>query len=460
MKKNLLLIVIGISSFVQAQLNNRRLIVPEFGNNTVKTYVPTSSTTMAVDPNYTITFSTLGNGLATSASPNCVTMNGTDLYVSLTNANQRIYKFPNYGANPVSAVANVSQITGLASDYVGIAFDASGNLYASEGSYPNTQIVKYTSPISNLSVRTVLGNGGIQSYFGNIAFDTFGNLWASDYLNNRLVAIPVASLNTVNAQMKSLTNASATWNATGTNLANTNPSLSVIATNYAFTSPEGVAFDSTGGLWVANNNDGGNSGGLINTATTLVRISPALQTTILGASSTQASLSFLNAANGLKVWNLPNSGAGRPQLGGLQIDKVTDRIYVNEQKSNSGMYFDIATINAITSTFSTYQLSMVSSSVGNGGIYLASNTQVLKNSDFNNNSIKISFYPNPSNGNFNIITSERIKTTQIFDIVGKEIEFENITNTNFRLNNPTSGMYFMKIIFENGNQFTKKILID
>jgi Secretion system C-terminal sorting domain len=459
MKKLVLLSVIALTNVMQGQLNNRRLVVPEFSNNTLKTYAPTSPTTMAVNPNFTIVFSSLGNGLATAASPNCTAMFGSDLYVSLTNANQRIYKFPNYGNNPAAAIAGVSQITNLASDYVGIAFDVVGNLYASEGSYPNTQIVKYSAPVTSASTRTVLGNGGITSYFGNITFDANGNLWASDYLNNRVIAIPVASLSTTNAPMKSLVNAAAAWNATGATLANTNATLGAIATNYAFTSPEGLAFDSTGGLWVANNNDGGNSGGLINTATTLVRISPALQTTILGATTTTATSALLNNTNGLKVWNLPSSSAGRPQLGGLQIDKVTNRIYVNEQKSNSGMYFDIASINAVTNTFANHQLSIVSSSIGNGGIYLASNTQVLGVNDILEANNAMAIYPNPSNGEFKIDALQDIKNVILFDVTGKQLE-TIFTNGSYTINNAKAGIYYLKIIGENGEQTTKKIIVN
>jgi Secretion system C-terminal sorting domain len=459
MKKILLIVAIGISTFVQAQLNNRRLVVPEFGNNVVKTYVPNSATTMAVDPAFTITFNTLGNGLATAASPNCTAMFGSDLYVSLTVANQRIYKFPNYGTNPATAIANVSEITRAGNDYVGIAFDASGNLYASEGSYLNTQIVKYSG--ANLATRTVLGNGGGQSYFGNFTFDAAGNLWASDYYQNRLVVIPVASLSTTNAPMKSLVNAPAVWNASGASLANTNAALSANAVNYAFTSPEGVAFDSSGGLWVANNNDANSQGGLLNTSNaTLVRISTGLQATILAGTTTIATTSLLNNANGLKVWNVPNSASGRCQLGGMQIDRVTDRLYVNEQKSNSGLFFDISTINAINTTFATYQLNMVSTGSGNGGIFLASNTQVLGTDSFENNSVKMSFYPNPSNGNFDITASEKIETASAFDVLGKEIGIEKVSENNFKLSNPVSGIYFVKVIFANGSQTTKKLVVE
>jgi Secretion system C-terminal sorting domain len=456
MKKLLLLSVLGLSLATNAQLVNRRLVVPEFGNNVVKTYVATSATTIAVDAASTITFNSLPGGLSTTASPNCVAMFNSDLYVSLTNANQRIYKFPGYGTNPATAIANVSQITNLSSDYVGIAFDAAGNLYTSEGSFLNTQIVKYTAPVSSSSTRTVLGNGGLTSYFGNITFDASGNLWASDYQNNRVVAIPVASLSTTNAPMKSLVNASAAWNASGASLSNTNSSLNAIAINYAFTSPEGVAFDSTGGLWVANNNDGNS---LVNAATTLVRISPALQATILASSSTPAALALLNAANGLKVWNLPNSASGRSQLGGLQIDKALDRIYVNEQKSGSGLWFDISTINAITPTYATYQLSITSTNPGNGGIFLGLTAAALGTDKFDLASNDLSIYPNPSNGEFKINALQKIDSALAFDALGKQVEVV-VNNDNYSIDNASKGLYFLKITFENGIQTTKKIVVN
>ena len=456
MKKILLLLAFGISIFANAQLNNRRLVVPEFGNNVVKTYVPTSATTMTVDPAFTINFSTLGNGLATGASPNCVTMFGTDLYVSLTAANQRIYKFPNYGTNPSTSITNVSEITRVGNDYVGIAFDASGSLYASEGSFLNTQIVKYSG--ANLATRTILGNGGLQSYFSNITFDASGNLWASDYKNNRVVVIKVANLSTANAAMNSLVNATSVWNTAGASLSNTDTTLSSIVVNYAFKQPEGVAFDSSGALWVANNND--NSDFACNPRGTLVRISTGLQTTILANTTTNANLTLLNTAAGLKVWNTPQPASGNSQFGGLQIDKVTDRLYVNEQVGGAGLWFDIANINAMTNVYNTHKMNMVSTNPGNGGIYLAANTQVLAASSFGNNALKISLYPNPSNGNFNILTSEKIKSARAFDILGKEIILENGSDNNFRISNPKSGIYFVKVIFENGYQTTKKLVTE
>ncbi len=456
MKKLLLLSFFVASQFTQAQLNNRRLVVPEFSNNKVKTYVQ-SGASMVVNPSFTIQLNQLPGALATNASPNCVAMNGSDLYVAMTAANQRIYKFPNYGNDPVASIANVSQVTAVGQDYVGIAFDAAGNLYASEGNFLNTEIVKYSG--ANLATRTVLGNGGTTSYFANIAFDAAGNLWASDYLNNRIVVIKVADLNTTNAPIKALTNALGALGLTGSLLSNTDAALSTATINYVFTSPEGMAFDSTGALWVANNNDGGSAGNLSNTRTTLVKVSVAAQTSLLNYVFTNLSLNDYNTNTGYKIYVMPNSVAGKPQFGGLQIDKVTDRIYVNEQVSTTGMYFDIATIAGITTNFSTYQLPILSTNPGNGGIYLASNTQILGVNDNEQANKNVAMYPNPSNGTFKIESQEIVTNVTAFDVLGKEIKLESVDN-NYSIANAQSGIYYIKITKENGGQNTKKLIIN
>jgi Secretion system C-terminal sorting domain len=457
MKKLLLLSVLGLSLATNAQLVNSRLVVPEFGNNTIKTYIPTSATTMAVDPSFTIILNSLPV-FPTTASPNGVAMFNKDLFVVVTLANQRIYRFPNYGANPAASIANVQMISGtwnVSGDYVGITFDTSGNMYTTEGpSFNNTNIVKYDAPA--YTTRTVLGNGGITSYLSNLAFDTAGNLWVSDYRNNRIAVIKAANLSTVNAPMNSLYNGVAVWNASGASISNTNPTLSGTTVNYAFQQPEGISFDSTGGLWVGNNNDG--SSGSTNAHGTLVRISTGLQATILANTTTNANLSLLNTATGLKVWNLPNPGS-RAQCGGLQIDKSIDRLYVNEQVGAAGLWFDIANINAMSDVYNTHKLSMISTNPGNGGIFLASNTQVLGTEKFDLSSNDLAIYPNPSNGEFKINALQKIESALAFDALGKQVEVV-VNNDNYSIDNASKGLYFLKITFENGIQTTKKVVVN
>ncbi len=439
-----------------AQLVNKALVVPEFGNNTVKTYFPTSATTIAANSAYTINFSTLPNGLATAASPNCVVMFGSDLFVSLTAANQRIYRFPNYENDPLNSIANVSQVANFSSDYVGLAFDTTGNLYVSEGSWGNTTIFKYTVD-SNYATRIDLGNGGATSYFANIAFDASGNLWASDYWNSRIIVIKAADLSSVSAPFRSFYTNSLPWSAGGRNN-NLNGNLLEKSITTAFSQPEGLAFDSNGKLWVANNNDSG-----ANAAPTIVRISVGQQNSILELEpngSINADPNMTNSINGFQIWNLPTNNpvvAGTGQLGGIQIDKAIDRIYVNDQNNGAGMWFDIASLSLITDNYDTYKLNITSTNPGNGGIYLTPSTQSLSINDNQLATASVSLFPNPSNGFFNIDTPENIKKITVFDILGKEIKVNSISNNQFYIEN--KGVYFLKIELENGIFFNNKIMI-
>ncbi len=462
MKKLLLIVLSGIALNMNAQLANRALVVPKFGtnagNNTVKTYMSTSATTIAENPTYTINFSTLGNGLATDASPNCVAMFGNDLFVNLTNANQRIYKFPNYGNDPAAAIANVSQVANFSSDYVGLTFDATGNLYVSEGSFGNTTIFKYTFA-SNYATRIDLGNGGVTSYFANIAFDANGNLWASDYWNNRIIVIKTTDLDTASAPFRSFYTNSLNWATNGGGNDNLFATLQAKNITTAFSQPEGIAFDSTGRLWVANNNDSA-----ANEAPTLVYISIPQQNTVLALApngSLNADPNMTNSINGFGIYNLPTANpvvAGTGQLGGMQIDKAIDRIYINDENNGAGLWFDIANIALTNDTYANYKLGIISTNPGNGGIYLPTSTQLLGQNENQFVETSISVYPNPSNGVFAIETTETINSIKAFDILGKEISVKTTSNKQFLIEK--SGIYFLKIELENGSVLNKKVIVE
>lgn len=430
MKTNLLpLFLLGIIS-INAQLANKTLVVPEFNNHRVRTYKATSTTTIAPMPSYDINFNTLSNPTLHNAFPNSVAMYDNDLFVAVTwdgsgaTPDKSIVRFPNYGVNPAAAISGVTIANDNSNDYVGIAFDSSGNLYASEGSYLDTHIVKYTraSNYNGNTGRLDLGNGGLTSYFSNITFDNSGNLWASDYKNNRIIAIKASDLSTASATFHNLNTVS--WGVNGSSANNNNP-LKTDKINQAFAEPEGVAFDSSGNLWVANNNDSGT-----NVDPTLVKITTGLQSTILGTTNTSASPALTSNANGYKVWNIPSSGSGRAQLGGMQIDKILNRIYVNEEISGSGMWFDIASLSNIVNTFSNYKLNITSTNPGNGGIYLASNSEVLSTATSANNLKEAKIFPNPVDDQINIISAEKVLSYKIYSAEGKLVkEASNINNS-------------------------------
>ncbi len=458
MKKLILLSIIIISIFSNAQLaNNKRLVVPEFGGNTgnnkVKTYFPTTPTTITADEAYTINFSTLGNGLATSASPNVVTMRNNDLFVTLTLGNQRIYRFPGYGNNPASAIANVSQITADGTDYVGIAFDTAGNLYCSEGSFLNTRIIKYNQA-DGYATKLDLGNGGITSYFANIVFDSEGSLWATDYLNNRLIYIDNSDLSIPTPQFSQLTNDTVNWTVVNS-FGNTDPTLNAKVIKKLFSQPEGLAFDAQGSLWIANNNDSGD-----NLAGTIVQIKPGFLDTIITNPTTAANFNDLGLSNGIRAYNMPDSPNGRSQFGGLQIDTALNRIYVTEQKGCSGLWLNILNVAAVTNNYNTHKMNIVTTNLGNGGIFLAdATTNFLSSDNFDFAAANVNLFPNPSNGNFKISLETIVKSVVATDVLGKQINIEK-NGDDYAVANAQSGIYFVKITLDNDSQIVKKMVIE
>jgi WD40 repeat protein len=83
-----------------------------------------------------------------------------------------IYSLPlSNASSPVAAFK-----TGASQFYLGVAFDANGNLYASGGNPEEIEI--YNPPFTNASVpTTVISTSSLTSNPGNLAFDSSGNLY-------------------------------------------------------------------------------------------------------------------------------------------------------------------------------------------------------------------------------------------------------------------------------------------
>ena len=264
------------------------LVVPEYTNALVKAYIPDLVTGAMVRPPYTINVQTLLSSLIAgkTARPNACALHGNDLFIAHSSVNsQCIFKLPNYLTNPEQAMAQGFVFSLDGNDYVGMAFNAAGELYAAEGSLLNNRIFKYTgtatpypgpalAAVSNYATRTDMGNAGMPSYFANLAFDAAGNLWVSDYLNHRIVVFDAAHLGSTNT-FHVLTNL-----AGSIPVANTDAALNA-HTSHLFAEPEGLDFDADGHLWVANNNDGNGAGGVHTTKTALVKLTPVLQQAVL-----------------------------------------------------------------------------------------------------------------------------------------------------------------------------------
>jgi len=145
----------------------------------------------------------------------------------------------------------------------GVAVDSSGNFWVSDSL--NNRIVMYPSPTAasqGIASTVVLGqpdltsntanNGGISAYtlsdpFG-LAFDSSGNLWVADAGNNRILMYPQANLATGGAATVELGQTAAHGFTTG------NVNDGTLSAN-SLNGPFGLAFDSSGNLWVSDNSN-------------------------------------------------------------------------------------------------------------------------------------------------------------------------------------------------------------
>ena len=185
------------------------LAVPEYETARVKLYVahPVTHETVVLPP-YTVDVQRVVSAMfpGRTAKANSCALLGNDLFIANSSSNsQCIFKVPDYLVQGGLAGAETFVFTLDGSDYVGMAFDPAGNLYAAEGVLLDNRVVMYTgtgkpypgavaAQLNNYATRIDLGNAGVTSYFANLAFDEAGNLWASDYRNHRLVVFDAAHL--------------------------------------------------------------------------------------------------------------------------------------------------------------------------------------------------------------------------------------------------------------------------
>ena len=69
--------------------------------------------------------------------------------------------------------------------------------------------------------------------------------------------------------------------------------------------------------------------------------------------------------------------------------------------------------------------------------------------------VTIEVFPNPSLGKISVITESMIDIINIYDIEGKFVQ--NTTSNNFEI--PSSGVYFIKIMLDNGDYTIRKVII-
>jgi hypothetical protein len=155
------------------------------------------------------------------------------------------------------------------------------------------------------------------------------------------------------------------------------------------------------------------------------------------------------------VWNVPSSASGTSQLGGLQIDQTIERLYVNEQVSGSGLWFDLATISSISDDFATHQLNIVSTNPGNGGISLAPYTSTAS---LNEKETFITCAPNPAKEVLTLQSSIDITAVTATDATGRKVNLLNESLGNYRFESPATGLFMLTITLASGEIVTQRII--
>lgn len=161
-----------------------------------------------------------------------------------------------------------------------VAFDSGGNLWVVDGH----RVLEYRAPLSTheaaslvigqntfTNSSTVTTSTGLNLPVG-IAFDSGGNLWISDKLNNRVLEY-TAPFSTFEAASLVIGQSNFTTSDAGTFRNLTSTSLD---------QPAGLAFDSSGNLWVADSATGRvleySSSGVVTTTTSATSTSTSIST--------------------------------------------------------------------------------------------------------------------------------------------------------------------------------------
>jgi sugar lactone lactonase YvrE len=227
------------------------------------------------------------------------------------NGNSRVLEYSTPFSTGEGAALVIGQSSFTSSDYsdtnstglsypTGLAFDSGGNLWVAD--QENDRVLEYKAPFSTHEAASlVIGQPSFTSrdcaftstcaasptnlFDPNaIAFDSSGSLWVADGDNNRVLEY-AAPFSTHEAASLVIGQSSFTGSASAT-------------TSTGLSSPEGLAFDSSGSLWVA---DSSNSrvlqfGGSVTTTTSTTPEFPALAVPIVFTLLLAAAVLLLGSA--------------------------------------------------------------------------------------------------------------------------------------------------------------------
>ena len=315
-----------------------KLIVPHWGNNTVTAHVIGQSARKQDTMSFT------ANGASVNAANNGANAIAVDTthrfaFISFDNGNGGVVKY-NFTGRKTDKPTSANQFASIGSS-LGLALNsANTSLYVAQ---PN-RLTIFTNPHINLdqyqSCPTV-PNG----FLAGVAVAPNGDVWVSDYNNNCLWYYSKASLNTPGQAVNRRIDPRIVTSSSGFN---------------PLVSPEGLAFDNLGNLYIGNNNDGSNQ--TKKPITTLVKID-ATQIAGVVASSTYNTPSFTTINIPNKVGNNPTGYAG--QIGGLLF--YNQKLYVHDQEHSCIWVYDTTDMTKAP----TYILSGDIASPGFGGMAMA-----------------------------------------------------------------------------------------
>jgi len=145
----------------------------------------------------------------------------------------------------------------------GTAFDRSGNLWVAD--LQNSRVLGFMAPFSsNMTPSIVLGQQGLSNRWGSgwyanqmtypsqVAFDQHGNLWVADTYNSRVIEFIPPFHNGMNASLVIGQKAIFPASTPKPDWSSTVPRTS----RNGLSSPQGIVFDASGDLWVADSWNG------------------------------------------------------------------------------------------------------------------------------------------------------------------------------------------------------------
>ncbi len=155
-------------------------------------------------------------------------------------------------------------------------------------------------------------------------------------------------------------------------------------------------------------------------------------------------ISVLNTAGNLISFN---------HFGGSEFTFANDFNLKNNSIYVSGNFS-----NSIDFDFSTTTTTITSAGLKDNFIAKYSISNFLNNPSFNKQNLKV--YPIPIQNFVTISGQENISKIELFDIFGKQILKQNVNNieTNIDISSLNSGIYFTRILMENGANLNQKII--